>query len=203
MELNKHIACHDCDLLIGLPDNLQTNQKVCCPRCLSEQFVLRKDPLDKTIATTLSALILLAISISFPFLSIESRGVENTISLLQSPIQLYYQGYSMIALIVLACVIVLPAIYLLCLLALLLPIFLFNNHCAALFYASMISALLPWIMVDVFVIGVLIALIKLMDDVDIVLDLAFWSYIGFTIMFIIVTTIVSKRQLWQWVQHGK
>lgn len=203
MELNKHIACHDCDLLIRLPDELLLYQRVCCPRCRSEQFVVRKDPLDKTIAITLSALVLLGISISFPFLSMETRGIENTISLLQSPLSLYQEGYSMIALIVLACVIVLPAIYLLCLLAMLVPVYLFSRQQASVFYAKIVCALLPWIMVDVFVIGVLVALIKLIDQADIVLDIAFWSYIGFTVLFIMITNIVSKRQLWYWVAYGK
>lgn len=203
MELSKHIACHDCDLMIRLPDDLQLYQKVCCPRCLSEQFVVRKDPLDKTIAVTLTALALLGISISFPFLTMETAGAENTISLLQSPIALYHEGYSMIALIVLACVIVLPAIYLCSLLAMLIPVYVLGKNQASVFYAKLVSALLPWIMVDVFVIGVLVALLKLMDTADIVLDIAFWSYIAFTVMFITVTNIVSKRQLWYWVANGK
>ncbi|WP_371196320.1 paraquat-inducible protein A [Glaciecola sp. SC05] len=203
MDLNKHIACHHCDLLIRLPDELEVYQKVCCPRCFSEQFVIRKNPLDKTIAIALCALVLLGLSISFPFLSIETAGSINTISLLQSPLALYDEGYSMIALLVLACVILLPAIYLLSLLAMLFPVYVFGKNQASVFYAKIVTALLPWIMADVFVIGVLVALIKLMDTAEIVLDIAFWSYIAFTVMFIIITNIVSKRQLWYWVENGK
>lgn len=203
MDLSKHLACHDCDLLIYIPDELALYQKVCCPRCSSVQFVVRKDPVDKTIAIALCALILLGISVSFPFLTIESNGIENTISLLQSPLALYDEGYGMIAMIVLACVIVLPALYLFGLLAMLFPLFLFDKNYASVFYAKIVNALLPWIMADVFVIGVLVALIKLVDTAEIVLDIAFWAYIAFTITFIAITNIVSKRQLWYWVVNGK
>lgn len=146
---------------------------------------------------------LLAISISFPFLTISNSGVNNTISLLQAPLFLIEDGYSMIGLIVLACVILLPGIYLLSLLAMLIPLYVGGRNLASVFYAKVVSAMIPWIMVDVFVLGVLIALIKLMHMVDIVLDVAFWSYIAFTLVFLTVTNIVSKRQLWYWVAYGK
>ncbi len=202
-ELNKHIACHDCDLLIRLPEHLAEHQKVCCPRCGNEQFTVRRDPLDKTIALALSALVLLFISVSFPFMSISSSGVGNSISLMQAPIVLMEDGYSMLALIVLAGVIVLPCVYLLCLLAMLVPLYIGKVDAGSLFCAKAISSLIPWAMADVFVLGVLVALIKLIHMADIVVGPAFWSYIAFTVLFIMVTNIVSKRQLWFWVSHGK
>jgi paraquat-inducible protein A len=190
-------------LLIRLPEQLIEHQKVCCPRCGGELFTVRKDPLDKTIAYTLSALVLLVISISFPFMAISSNGAGNSIALLQAPLVLAEDGYSMLAFIVLAGVILLPGIYLILLLTMLIPLYLGSAEAASLFCAKAISSLIPWAMADVFVLGVLVALIKLMHMVDIVLGPAFWAYLAFAFLFLIVTNICSKRQLWFWVAHGK
>nr|WP_136250232.1 paraquat-inducible protein A [Ningiella ruwaisensis] len=201
-DLSRYIACHECDLLIHLPERLDVYTQVCCPRCSAKQFTVRKSPIDKTLAYALTALVLLSIAVSFPFLRIEASGIENSISLVQSPLTLFNEGYGMIATIVMLCVIALPAAYLLCLLLLLIPLFRGKSARASLVYAKLIDGMLPWIMVDVFVIGVLVALIKLIETADIILGTAFWAYIAFAAVFIGINTIVSKRQLWFWVVNA-
>lgn len=203
MELNNCIACHDCDWLIKIPDNLSVGQRVCCPRCDRKQFTVRRDPVNKAIAIALTALCLMILAVSFPFLSIETQGIRHSISLIESPITLYRQGYAMIGIIVLACIIVLPSLFLLNLLAMLLPLQIFGKNRLSIIHAKMIDALRPWIMADVFVLAVLVALVKLMESANVILGTSFWAYIAFTLTFIMTTTIVGKRQLWYWVEHGK
>ena len=202
VKLNSQIACHHCDLLFLTPEDIAPKQFVCCPRCHTEQFESRKDPLDKTIAITLSAMMLLIVSVSFPFLSIEANGAENTITLLATPFALFEQGYYFIGIIVLCGVVVMPALYMLCTLALLLPLYLVGHDWLAPVFAKAISAMRPWVMVDVFVVSVLVSLVKIVKDANVILGLAFWSYIVFSILFILVTIIASKRQVWYWVAHG-
>ncbi|MFC4701935.1 paraquat-inducible protein A [Glaciecola siphonariae] len=202
-KLNQLIACHDCDLLIEIPEKLENFQHLACPRCGETQFSVQKSPIDKTLALSLSALMFLIISVSFPFMTISSKGVVNTISLLQAPNVLLEDGYSFMAFIVIACVIVLPGMYLICLVAMLAPLLKEQSSKASMLCAKIISTLVPWMMADVFVLGVLVALIKLMHMVDILLGVAFWSYIGFTVLLLNLSSIVTKRQLWYWVTNGR
>jgi paraquat-inducible protein A len=145
----------------------------------------------------------MVLAVSFPFLAIETQGLSHSISLMESPLALYEQGYGMIGFIVLACVIVLPSLFLLNLLAMMLPLLIFGNNRLSILHAKVIDALRPWIMADVFVLAVLVALIKLIESANVILGAAFWAYIAFSIAFVMTTTIVTKRQLWYWVEHGK
>jgi paraquat-inducible protein A len=203
MELNNCIACHDCDWLIKLPDKIPAGQRVCCPHCDAKQFTVRRDPINKAIAISLSALCLMVLAVSFPFLAIETQGLSHSISLIESPLALYQQGYAMIGFIVLACVIVLPSLFLLNLVAMMVSLLVFGKNRLSLFHAKIIDALRPWIMADVFVLAILVALIKLIESANVILGAAFWAYIAFAITFVLTTTIVTKRQLWYWAEHGK
>lgn len=136
-------------------------------------------------------------------MSISSNGVGNSIALLQAPLILAEDGYGMLSFIVLAGVILLPGVYLLLIVAMLVPLYLGKAEAGSLFCAKAISSLIPWAMADVFVLGVLVALIKLMHMADIVVGPAFWAYLAFALLFLNVTNICNKRQLWFWVAHGR
>ncbi|WP_395340769.1 paraquat-inducible protein A [Ningiella sp. W23] len=197
------IACHDCDTLIALPSQLNINEKLCCPQCGTTQFVGRRYPIDMTVAYALCALICLGLAVSFPFLSMERSGASNTIILLQTPMVLVEDGYYLIATLVFAGVIVLPGIFLTGLLMMLFPMMFSADKTGTVFFAKLLGALQPWIMADVFVIAMLVALFKLIEMAELVLGISFWSYIAFTILLSIISNIVSKRQLWFWVRMNK
>jgi paraquat-inducible protein A len=60
--------------------------------------------------------------------------------------------------------------------------------------------LLPWAMSEVFLMGVLVALIKIAAMAKIVLGMAFWAYIFFAVMFLRLVSIADTHRLWGWVE---
>lgn len=203
MQLNKQHACQECDLLITLPEVLENNQSLTCPRCKSKQFTHYPNALEHVIAFSLSALIFLVIANSFPFLSFASQGQTRTITIFEASYQLYEQGFIMLSALVYCFVILLPCLYLVFVLALLVPLKLNLSPFAPIFLGRAISAVLPWTMAEVFIVGVLIALIKVIEMADIVLGVSFWAYLGFVLFFTAGANITSKHQLWQWIRHAK
>jgi paraquat-inducible protein A len=55
----------------------------------------------------------------------------------------------------------------------------------------------PWLMVDVFLIGVLISLVKLMGMADIKMGLSFWAFVGYTLLLIKMISSLDRMWLWQ------
>ncbi len=51
-------------------------------------------------------------------------------------------------------------------------------------------------MVDVFLVGVLISLVKLMGMADIKMGLSFWAFVGYTVL--LIKMISSLDQMWLW-----
>jgi paraquat-inducible protein A len=60
-------------------------------------------------------------------------------------------------------------------------------------------AIAPWSMMEVFMLGVIVTLVKLSDVATIIPGVAFWSFIGLVILFSMITASFSVRDFWIWV----
>jgi paraquat-inducible protein A len=198
----KQIACHDCDLLISVPE-MEENQTLICPVCSSKQFTKHKGSLDTSISYGLAALILLLMANAFPFLSFETQGQVRTITLLQASYDLYLEGFVFLAMLVYAFVLLLPLLYLSFLLLLLIPIKLGLKPFFKVYLGRLLGLFLPWIMAEVFIVGVLVALIKVIELADIIVGFSFWAYVGFAILFTLTSNIANRHQLWSWIEDAK
>jgi paraquat-inducible protein A len=202
MQANSSIACHDCDLLITIPE-MEENQSLICPGCHSKQLTKFKRPLDYSISFALSALIMLFMANSFPFLSFEAQGQIRTITLIQASNEMYAQGFVMLALLVYGFILLFPIIYLVSLLTLLIPIKIKLKPLMPVFIGRLMGYFLPWIMAEVFIVGVLVALIKVIELADIIIGFSFWAYVGFVVFFTLTANIANRHQLWEWIDHAK
>ncbi len=52
-------------------------------------------------------------------------------------------------------------------------------------------------------VGVLVALIKIVAIASVVLGISFWAYIIFTLLFVYIASVVDNKRLWTWVEHGQ
>lgn len=202
MKANKLIACHECDTIIDAPPT-EHNHSLYCPRCNCKQFTVYKRPLDYCIAFASSALIMLMLANSFAFLSFESQGQSRTITLVQAALDMYQLGFVLLAVLIYGFIIFLPMVYLVCLLLLTLPLKLSYKPVNPVLLGRIMSYFLPWIMGEVFIIGVLVALIKVLELADVVLGISFWAYIGFTFFFTLAANIADQHQLWEWVDDAR
>ncbi|MGQ8363994.1 paraquat-inducible protein A [Glaciecola sp. 1036] len=196
----KQIACSHCDLVVKTPDDLLPHQRVYCPRCHSFLFENQIHASQKCFAYSVTALILFAVANLFPFLTFEASGVLRTITITEASFDLFLQGFWLLGFLVLAFILAVPFIYLICLILLLMGKNALLPYRASLTCAKLLTRLIPWAMADVFIIGVLVALIKVIELADIVLGIAFWAYIGFTLCFIAASLIANKYQVWCWIE---
>ena len=58
----------------------------------------------------------------------------------------------------------------------------------------------PWSMVEVFIIGVVVSLVKLAAMATITLGIAFWAYVGFAICFTAAFACVDRHALWDAIE---
>jgi paraquat-inducible protein A len=202
MQANSQIACFDCDLLINVPE-MAENHSLICPGCHSKQFTKYKDPLNYSISFASSAIIMLFLANSFPFLSFEAQGQIRTITLIQASQEMYTLGFVVLASLVYAFMLLLPILYLVSLLILLVPIKLDRKPFMPVFIGRLMGFFLTWVMVEVFIVGVLVALIKVIDLADIIIGFSFWAYIGFVIFFTLTANIANRHQLWDWIEHAR
>jgi paraquat-inducible protein A len=193
------IACHECDLLITIP-MLDEGARASCPRCGHILAKNTPDGLTRTLALSLAAAISLVFSNLFPFLSLEASGLEQVMTLPQSAYELYLDGYWTIAVLVMGPIMGIPALILATLVALVIPLRRDQPAGYLVSAARFLSFLSPWSMVEVFVIGVLVSLVKIGAMATVILGVSFWAYIAFAFCFIAALTNLDRVLLWRRIE---
>lgn len=190
------VQCHECALTVKLP-NLKERQKAQCPRCGYTLSTIHRNANERIIAFAISGLIFLLASLPFDFLSFNSNGLENKFDIIKSFFVLINNNYHALAMIELLTIFAIPSIVLLSLIYLIVPMNkgLHPRHGRKIL--ALVFKLLPWCMVEIFLIGVLVSLIKIIAMADIELGISFYAFILFTLSMTIVILHIDKRQLYQ------
>ena len=58
----------------------------------------------------------------------------------------------------------------------------------------------PWSMVEVFIIGVLVSLVKIGAMANVVLGVSFWAYLGFAICFTATFSSLDRLRMWREIE---
>lgn len=104
------IACEECGLVVRIPD-IQQGQKAQCPRCEHSLTKVNAKPYQSVVAVSIASLIMLVLSISFPFMSFSVQGLTQEITLMHAAKMLAEFHNVLLGVLLLATVVVLPAIY--------------------------------------------------------------------------------------------
>ena len=195
-------ACHECDLYLELPA-LHEGEKASCPRCGHTITSLPYNALNRLLAYALAALVLLLAANAFPFLSFRAQGREQVMTLVQSVTELYALGYEILAGLILLFILLAPALHLIGIMYLLLPLK-FGRRAPFVFpICKWLFTLAPWSMVEVFLISVLVSLIKVASLAQVILGISFWAYVAFSISLTVVLANIDRHQVWDWLEDAQ
>jgi paraquat-inducible protein A len=157
----------------------------------------KPDSVDRTLAFTLAGLVLFAVACTFPFLAMKNAGIVQETGLFTGIYNLYKQKmYPLATLVLLTCVLV-PLVQMLGLLYILIP--LKRNRLArhAIPVFRFYLHLQPWGMMEVFLLGILVALVKLGKMATIVPGIA---VIAFGILIFVLAaafTALDPHLVWE------
>ena len=192
-------ACLECDLMIEL-EALDSGQRARCPRCGG--FLTRNDSeaMNRGLAFALASAVLLVMANSFPFLELHASGLEKVMTIPQAGLQLYQEDRAVLAGMVLGPIAVVPAVMLTTMIALLVPLRRGARASWLVPTGKLLFALNPWSMVEVFIIGVLVSLVKIGAMATVVIGISFWAYIAFVLCFIVAVGSLDRFQIWREIE---
>jgi len=190
------IACHECDLLQHIPRQ-RRGGKAYCRRCNAVLHRSVRDSLDRTLALTFAGLVLFIVANSFPFLSFKMQGQVTQTTLATGVIDLYQQGMWELALLVLMTSMLVPLLQLLLLIYVLLPIKLSRTPWMLAQVFRFQQSLGPWGMMEVFMLGILVAVVKLVDMAQIIPGLALWSFALLIFMLAGAAAALDPEIVWE------
>jgi paraquat-inducible protein A len=196
--MNPHLlACHECDALQQQPV-LEPGASAECWRCGGHLLRESRMNLERLLALAIAALILFALANAFPLFALDLQGTHRHTSLFGAVQTLWGQGMELVALLVMATTILVPLLQMIVLIYVLGVFLLGGEHEApGLMLLLRAQALVrPWSMIEVFMLGALVSMVKLSHIVDIHVGVAIWSFGGVMLLLAAVTAQFDARQLW-------
>jgi len=188
-------ACHECDLLVALPA-LQGGLNAECPRCGHVLVRRHHHPAQRSLALAVSALTVLLLAVSFPFISFQVRGIGNRIQLTETASALIGFNEPLVGIIVILTIVVLPGCYLAAVIWLQVGLIRRNPLPRSRLIARALVYMVPWMMADVFVVGTLVSLIKVAGIADITLGVGFWAFCVFAVLLLLTNQSLDRDWMW-------
>ena len=188
-------ACHQCDL-IQYEVNLFASENAFCIRCNALLYKNIAPHYNLEIAFTISAFVMLVTANLFPIATIIVQGQAVDASLSDIIQTLAMQEQNLMALLVFITLILAPGIQVLAMAYLLMQLNKgWSKHHIAHTYRLYLTAK-TWVLVDVFMLGVLVALVKLAPIVIIKVDFAVWALAGLIILLTALAQAFDARKIW-------
>jgi len=190
------IACRECDLLqreIALPPHAEA----LCLRCGAQLYRQTLYGPDTTLAFTLASVILFMLANFFPLLRLELQGNQTSSTLFGAVTTLASQDLPSVALLVLGTTIVVPALEMAAMLYLLLPRRLGITVPGRALTFRLIERLRPWGMIEVFMLGVLVSVVKMATFATVLPGVALWSFGALMLTLTAAAHFFNPRDLWQ------
>lgn len=176
---------------------LRDGERAICSRCGAVLYRKKRNSLDYTLVFSFTALILFFMANAFPFLTFKYEGRVQESVLLTGVKELFVQDMWAVAILVLTVSMIIPLLKIMGMVYVLLPLKMNQRpwHAARMF--RIVEALHPWAMVDVYMLGVIVAMVKLNDFSTIVPGAALYSFGALLISMAAAGAALNPHDVWE------
>ena len=190
------LACHECDLLQH-QGRVPVGAVVRCRRCGSVLYRCSGKPLEHAVAWSLAGLILLVLANVFPVVNLSVGGQQTEASLFSGAIALSRAGQFSVAALVIGVLIVAPALLFVLQIVILHP--LRRNRLVPRFVLLMrvLSGLSHWLMFDVFMLAIIVAVVKLSHLAEVSAGEGLWAFLGLMVASIVSVNSYDVHEIWR------
>ena len=195
------LRCLECDLLQRAPE-LGPGQGARCPRCGAGHHRSRPGGIDKTLSLVIAGLVLWAVANLLPFMTFEFKGRSDTNTIATGVRLLYENGFWQLAALIAFTSILAPITYLLGMLYVLVPLRLgWRPWRLARVHRALIW-LRPWSMLEVYLLGALVAVVKLGQLASIEPGPASAAFVILIGVWIAIGVTLDPRDVWKQAWEG-
>ncbi len=191
---SKSIHCQECDHLVSLPTDLKRGEDAYCPQCQAKLATYRDWSLTRLLILSITMLIFASIAFTQPLIKIHLLGTMISANVLDGIRLMSQQGSPLTATMVAFCAVAAP---------LSLPIAILYLHLGARLHLNlrpvllMLGKLKEWVMLDVYLIGLGVATIKLGDYATIYIGHCLVAFSALMVLSLLMLININMDQLWQ------
>jgi paraquat-inducible protein A len=189
------VACPDCDLLQRLPE-VPPGASVRCRRCNQELWRHKPDSLNRTLALTMAAAALYFIANSLPLLGLHAVGHEAFTTVVGGAEQLWHDGQKLVAVLVLFSAVISPALQIIFLLLVTLGCLRERPPFWVGVFLRHVEFTRTWSMIEVMLLGVLVALAKIADYATVIPGLALCALFALVALLAAMESCFDPHEIW-------
>jgi len=195
-QTNILFVCHECDALQKVPA-VEPGHDANCVRCKSRLFRNPRGGIDKPLAFVIASMILFVIANVFPIMTLTIVGVKLSTTITGAAYIFMQQGSPELAAIVWLPSVLIPGLIIAGLFYVLFSIRFQMNWRYTKSVLVLISRLLPWGMMDVFMLGILVSMVKLVGLADVVIGTGFYAFAFLVILYASTIASLETHTLWE------
>ena len=202
MQINARRAdkfeCHECGHQHE-HDLSRITSKVRCAHCEAVLHDHSHRWLDKTLALTIAAIIFFIVSNLFPFLLVELGGVSYQTNLLSGVSAMLVREQYLLGTLILSTIVIFPLLEILSLSYLSFTYALRKKMPGQKFVLGLLTTLRPWSMLEIFLLSIVIALVKMNDFFTLAPGPALFAFFALVFCMVGANRCLNKRELWDWL----
>lgn len=195
-------VCHFCDTLHVaklIPEGMAAR----CGNCGAVLYQNRPASLARATAFSLAALILMIFVHTFPFLTMDAASIRTNLSLTGAVRELIRQGSPWVAMGVGLFTVVAPTVLSLGFVYVCAPLLSGRIAPGAMWVARWLARTEPWNMIEVFLLGVLVSLLKLGKVAELHFGAGFWAFAGLMVCMAAAVAAIDRDELWDRLEVAK
>ncbi len=196
------IGCPHCDLLQRLPA-LAPGESARCPRCNEELWRRQEDSLHRPLALTIAAALLYVVANTVPMLGLTVVGREAFTTVFGGAAHLWNAGWESVAVLVLFTAVVAPGLQIGLMLAILIGA---HRDRPPKWVGTLLrhyEKISTWSMIEVMILGVLVALIKIADYAKVIPGLALFMLGALIFLIAAIEASFDPREVWERVEWAE
>ena len=193
------VACEHCDLLLPMQP-LAEGETASCGRCGSVLRSRVKNGLERALALTVAAAVLFVVANSFPFLSLDKLDLATRTTLMTGILDLWRGGKEELAALVFLTVELAPLAQILLLIWVLVPLRVGRRPPLLPLAFRLLNRAQTWSMLEVFMIGILVAIVKLLAIARVVPGLALWAFVLLILILAGAVAAYDPDEVWERVE---
>lgn len=197
-------ACPDCDLLQRIPA-LPPGGSARCARCGHVLATNKPDSLDRTLALAVAAAIVFLIANVTPMMGMEAVGHQASTTIVGGAYEMWLQGQQITAMLVVFCTVVAPAV----LIGFMLVVLIAVRRPPAPAWAGTLLRLVefhqPWAMIEVMMLGILVALIKIAELATVIPGIGMFAAGALVVLIPAMAVSFDTEEAWKriaWAGRG-
>ena len=195
-------ACHFCDTLYPIK-LIKEGERADCSVCGQVLYHNRPKSIQRAASYAITGVLLFIVFMVYPFIKLTTPASETIMSVPQAVGQIWDSGGAFTAFAVTLFVIILPILQLLLLLYICIPLLFGKVLPAVVQLTRLLHAIEPWVMLEVFFMGIIVSLLKLTKLAEVEMLAGFWSLLALMLCATAALSGIDRLELWDRIETSR